>query len=473
VLHIRHPPTYLAERQYIYDIILREFLGLEIQTEIDDRQDVRITLVGDSSGRELIVADVLFATSEADWLTEKSLPKLPIRRWDLFDRIVVDRVLPGGTPIIYGTECFPIIGLKTAKGRLRLGLDLFGSAFFMLTRYEEIVRPVRDRHERFPAIASLAYQAKFLDRPVINEYVEILWWCLQQLWPRLERKQRTFRILLSHDVDWPVVTLGRTLSQTMKAAAGDLVKRRDRKLATSRLRSWNQVRLGSWDVDIGNTFDFIMTESARYGLRNAFYFIADHSAGTIDGVYTLDHPWIRLLLRRAYERGHEIGLHPSYNTFLDPARTKAEFEDLLKVCHELGINQPTWGGRQHYLRWRNPQTWQNYADAGLSYDSSLGFADEIGFRCGICYEYPVFNLLTRQRLSLVERPLIVMDATLLGDSDRPGGSISPAAAVKHIVALKDRCKQFEGDFTLLWHNTWLLQESQKAAYRECLSILAG
>jgi hypothetical protein len=174
-----------------------------------------------------------------------------------------------------------------------------------------------------------------------------------------------------------------------------------------------------------------------------------------------------------YERGHEIGLHPSYHTFLDPARTKAEFEDLLKVCHELGINQPTWGGRQHYLRWRNPQTWQNYADAGLSYDSSLGFADEIGFRSGICYEYPVFNLCTRQRLNLVERPLIVMDATLLGDSDRPGGSVSPAAAVKYSVALKDRCKQFEGDFTLLWHNTWLLQESQKAAYRECVSMLAG
>ena len=39
-----------------------------------------------------------------------------------------------------------------------LGADLFGSAMFMLSRYEEIARPEPDRHERFPATASLAYR---------------------------------------------------------------------------------------------------------------------------------------------------------------------------------------------------------------------------------------------------------------------------------------------------------------------------
>ena len=363
------------------------------------------------------------------------------------------------------------MGLEENGQCLEIGFDLFGGAFFLLTRYEEVARPVRDRHDRFPATASVAYRAGFLDRPVVNEYVELLWQCLQRLWPRLERRPRSPRILLSHDVDWPVVTLRRSRPQTIRAAAGDLVRRRDWRLAVDRWRSWGAVRAGDWDADVGNTFDFIMSESERHGLSSAFNFIAGHSAGAIDGAYTLDDPWIRSLLRRIHDRGHEIGLHPSYNTYLDPERTKAEFARLREACQDLGIEQAVWGGRQHYLRWRNPQTWQNWADAGLTYDSTLGFADEIGFRGGVCYEYPVFNLLTRQRLDLVERPLIVMDATLLGDSDRPGGSVSPAAAIAQIVALSDRCRQFDGDFTLLWHNTWLLQESQKAAYQECLGML--
>jgi hypothetical protein len=332
---------------------------------------------------------------------------------------------------------------------------------------------VADRHGRFPATASLAYRSGFLDRPIVNEYVELLWTCLSHLWPRLERTKRAPRLLLSHDVDWPVVTRGRSLPQVTKSAAGDLLRRHDPDLALSRVRSWVVVRAGNWDGDVGNTFDFIMRTSEQNGLRSAFYFIAGHTAGTIDGVYSLDDPWIRELLQRVAARGHEIGLHPSYNTFCDSAATKAEFTHLVSVCQQLGIEQSAWGGRQHYLRWRNPDTWQNWNDAGLSYDSSLGFADEVGFRSGVCYEYSAFNLSTRTRLNLVERPLIVMDATILGDAERPNGAVPVANAVPLIVDYKRRCAMFDGDFTLLWHNTWLLQQRQQAAYRRCVEELAA
>jgi len=41
----------------------------------------------------------------------------------------------------------------------------------MLTRYEEVVKSVKDEHERFPARASLAYREGFLMRPIVNEYL--------------------------------------------------------------------------------------------------------------------------------------------------------------------------------------------------------------------------------------------------------------------------------------------------------------
>jgi O-antigen/teichoic acid export membrane protein len=37
-------------------------------------------------------------------------------------------------------------------------------------------------------------------------------------------------------------------------------------------------------------------------------------------------------------------------------------------------------------------TWQIWKDAGLDYDSTLGFADDVSFRCGTCREFTWFSL---------------------------------------------------------------------------------
>jgi peptidoglycan/xylan/chitin deacetylase (PgdA/CDA1 family) len=206
-----------------------------------------------------------------------------------------------------------------------------------------------------------------------------------------------------------------------------------------------------------------MNASERQGLRDAFYFIADHSAGEVDGSYSLDEPWIRRLMREIHERGHEIGLHPSFNTFSDEEQTRREFERLLSACDEEGIAQDVWGARQHYLRWENPTTWRNYESAGLTYDTSLTFAERPGFRCGVCFEYAVFDLLTRRPLRLRERPLIIMDGSLLGYQQ-----LSLAQAAEEIARLRERCHLYKGDFTLLWHNSMLLDRGVRRLYERAI-----
>jgi peptidoglycan/xylan/chitin deacetylase (PgdA/CDA1 family) len=173
-------------------------------------------------------------------------------------------------------------------------------------------------------------------------------------------------------------------------------------------------------------------------------------------------------MRRIHSRGHEIGLHPSYGTFRDAAQTKREFERLLNAAEQEGVKQDSWGGRQHYLRWEAPATWQNWEEAGLNYDSTLSYADRTGFRCGSCYEYPTFNVRERRRLNLVERPLIVMEASLL---EKQYMNLTLPAAQKKIFALAQICKSFGGQFTLLWHNSGLLSSREKRIYRETIEGL--
>ncbi len=459
---IKHPRSYLPERQYIHKALLQEFLGLEFQAKAEDRQDTCI-MVADDQGK-LILTDVLFQIPPEKWLNEDSLPKQPLAVWTLPDAFPNGKVVPSRVPLIYGKPVRDGLYYSDDGNKITLGLDIFGSAFFMLTRYEEIVKPDRDQHDRFPAVASLAYQEGFLERPVVNEYLEILWACMKKLWPELDRKPRKYRLILSHDVDQPLSVVGKRWPSVLKKAAGDILRRKDIGLAARRLHARTCARYGDLDSDPHNVFDFIIDLSEQYKLQSAFYFITKHGANRLDGDYSIDLPWVRSLMRRIHDRGHEIGLHPSYNTYHNGAQMKREFEKLLRIAEEEGINQDCWGGRQHYLRWEAPTTWQGWEDAGLDYDSSLGYADHVGFRCGTCYEFPVFNLHSRQELALRERPLIVMEETLFGYM-----GLSSADSLRRILTLGEACKGYDGDFTLLWHNSTLLSGWQKRLYEEVLT----
>jgi peptidoglycan/xylan/chitin deacetylase (PgdA/CDA1 family) len=466
MLILQLPNNCHAERQYIAAVMLGDFLGLEFQVEFREIDVVNLSLAG--SPQSVILSDHFFAQAHAAWLSLQSLPRLPLSQFDLeqlpFDVVAVQRFLP----VIYGDNSGDTKLFRQDGDEITLRLDIFGSAFFMLTLYEEAVKPDRDRLDRFPSTATLAAQANFLDRPIVNEYLEVLWGCLHHLWPQLQRRSRQFQVRVSHDVDEPFRFAFTGVKRLARRCAGDVLRRRSVRALGSSLSSWAEVKLlGRSDRDPCNNFDRIMDVSEEYNLQSAFYFITDHSAGAIDGVYEMRHPLIRQLLRRIHERGHEIGLHTSYNTYCNPQQTAKEFAILKQACAAEGIEQEIWGGRQHYLRWQTPTTFRNWADAGLDYDSTLSYADCIGFRCGTCYEFPVFDVQQRQALKLRERPLCVMEVTVIGASYM-GLEIIGNAALQAMVTIKRRCRLFGGNFTILWHNTSLNTEIEWHLYQEIL-----
>jgi hypothetical protein len=463
MLLVRHPTSHAVERAYVLDVVLREFMGLEWEARVEERADVQITVPELSDGARLTVADGLFGTPGSLWLTRESLPDRPLARWALKEAPIVPKLVEPDLPILYGKRLAEGSFYNEARGGIRLGLDIFGGIFFQLTRYEEIAQAGRDEHDRFPASASLAHAEGFLTRPLANEYMEVLWTAMERLWPRLERRRRMFKECPSHDVDWPVHAAV-SVPKMAKAAIGDLVRRRDLGLALARLRAMHARRRDDPAADPYNTFDLIMDLSERSGLRSAFYFMAGVTNPGFDGTYSLDDPWIGQLIQHIHERGHEVGLHPSYETFRDPGAICAERDKLMRVCERLGVEQAEWGGRQHFLRWENPTTWRGWEQAGLAYDSSLGFSHDPGFRCGVCFEYPVFDLLARRRLRLRERPLVVMEMSLV---DRP--VTSEQAALETIGRLRERCRMFGGDFTLLWHNSRLASRLQQQLYAAALT----
>lgn len=456
------PDNFFAERQYIADVLLKEFLGLDYDIEqVADAKTVKIS--NNENAREITFPDVFFSMDESDWLKEKSLPKEPLK--------MMNRSLFPGNPILSSDQIPVIYGTNESKvsvseEEIFIPVDVFGSAFFMLTRYEEAVKNDLDTHDRFPAGASLAFRANFLNRPVINEYLEILWSCLKTLWPVVRRKERKFEMVLSHDVDAPFKYVFMSLYRFGRLVLADLFKRRSPSLAVKNILKYFAVKLGNVEKDPFNSFDLIMDISESFNLKSIFFFIAERTDKKHDGFYDIENRRIIELIKKIDGRGHKIGLHGSYNSYCSQ-QVVSEFIKLKQVCVSAGIKQDINTSRQHFLRWSTPETFQYLEDAGIIYDTTLTYAEHPGFRTGVCYPYPVFNVKTRKPLGLVEIPLVIMEASLIAQRYM---NLDHKDALKLAFQLKTECAKYEGTFTILWHNHEFDLKEKHTLY---LNILNG
>ncbi len=360
--------------------------------------------------------------------------------------------------------CTPLIELSERGATVHY--DILGLTYWMLTRLEEVERTDLDNHQRFPATSSHAYQHGYLERPVVDEWLSILGQVIQRVWLGIKLKQYQFSMKVSHDVDGPARYAFRSLQGLIRTMGGDVLVRKDIASALKAPWLWLNSRQQIHPKDPANTFGWLMDQSEEHNLASAFYFICGRTDPSKDALYDPEMPQIRKLMREIHLRGHEIGLHPSYNTYNCPAGIAKEADRLRKICEEEGIQQNEWGGRMHYLRWEQAVTQKAWADAGMSYDSTLGYADRPGFRCGTCFEYPAFDVVSDQPLSLRIRPLIAMDCTVI--AERYLGLGSTEAAYDKFNKLKRHCRQVNGIFTLLWHNSFFNFPEDFEIYKKLL-----
>lgn len=436
--------------------ILAERYGHTFSISSIDAETLRLSHQDSPSHILLVAAPESFNRADSD---------LPFSTWDA--------AREGWTPAL---GCaIPAPGATTLAEPLiqpldtgyRINYDILGLTYWMLSRLEETNRQHLDNHQRFAATSSHAFKHGYLERPVVDEWLAILGQVMQKTWPELKLKQHQPSMKVSHDVDMPSRYGFRSALGTARGMLADALKRRNLKGAL--LAPWVRLNSGKalHPADPANTFEWIMDISEQHGLVSAFYFICGRTDPSKDADYELEHPAIRRLMREIHTRGHEIGLHPSYNTFQAPQGIQAEVQRLINTCKEENIYQEVWGGRMHYLRWEHPTTMRAWNDAGLTYDSTLGYADCVGFRCGTCYEYPAFDPLEGRQLQLRIRPLVAMESTVTAPHYMGLGL--GETALKKFCELKDICLAVGGCFTLLWHNSQFDSEAEREFYKAVVS----
>jgi len=414
MIKIKIPNNNIAERKYILDILFGEFLGLVFELEIGS-EEYEIEL----ENKELLIIKDTFFNKYPNDLEYLKLENIPKSIEELY---------------------------------------IFAASFFMLTRWEEYVNKSRDSHNRFPAYESLAYKQGFLDRPIVNEYVEELKKMLLELDSSLKFKTKKLELVLTHDVD--EIRMWKNWRQVFRVALGDIVKRKDIILALERFAEYFLIKREKVK-DPFDTFDWLMDKSEAIGVKSRFYFMSG-GVTTYDNRYKIDELKSLEIIEKIKKRGHIIGIHPSYNAYNNFEQFKKE-KTLLEKTVGIKITE----GREHYLRFEVPTTWQIWEDNGMLVDSTCGYADKEGFRCGTGDKFSVFNILTRKKLKLKERPLVFMDDNHYSYNK----DINTENSFKKIQEIIKKCERYSSKCTILFHNSIFISNGKVNFYNLYKNIL--
>lgn len=443
---LKYTVKYVFSRLVDHQIIFYETLDEKVTISLDNTNEISFEIP-------------FFKLAHRDWLGLCTLPtNSQVYTYQNFNKGELSSI-----PVIYGNP-----NILFSNQKIHSEIDIFGTIFFLLSRYEEgIVNCTLDEHDRFPATSSVAFKFGFLERPLVDEYIELFYTLFHSLWPNINKKKQSFRKFITCDVDWPFEPIRQTFKSTILATLGDLIKRKN---VLSALNRWGALCTCKLNIPFKDGFrdniSWIMDENEEQGNRVAFYFITETTNKKFDSANNFDSKKMRSLFKEIHFRGHEIGLHPGYECFNNDDNFARSANTLKRVLKEEGIKQEIIGGRMHFLRWdalRTPKLWD---DNGFDYDSSLSFADRAGFRCGTCHPFPMYDLINRNPLAVWQRPLINMESTII--ADRYEGFGYGMNTLNRFLSFRSKVEQYKGEYVLLWHNTHFDNQKDKFIYKELI-----
>ncbi len=384
--------------------------------------------------------------------------RIPVLYWE-------EMKLPGRTLIPFDDPSGPAAAGQESGGPILISADVIRTCFDLLSRREELETDRRDAYDRFSSSDSLACRWDFLLTPVVDAVAALLDFLLIRLYrdgqnPCLRTARwpggRRWALCLSHDVDWvkkwtPGGVAGYLLGRTAAPGTGRV--------------SWPQ-RLNTVLRDLctgrdpyDNIEDILRLESEHRAV-STFFFLPGVPNRRQGGRKILGEYPGRFDLGRQAARirqaGGEVELHGSFDSYDDRDQLARERESLRR---QTGSDPR--GIRQHFLRYRFPRTARCHEQIGMDYDSTLGFGDRPGYRCGTSFPYRLFDPSKNEPMGIMEIPLVVMDGAL---EVADGGAAETSRTT--VDGLLEGTERFGGVCTLLWHNTSFAEIDDAGLLRE-------
>jgi hypothetical protein len=375
---------------------------------------------------------------------------------DETNRLLNKELLLGKIPSYDSAIEVPVAFSDQSKGfadfennQLVINADIITLSFILLSRYEETLTRERDRYNRFQYRMSLAYKYDFIDIPLVDEYAMLLRVLLQKYIPGLKINKRQGSIIPTHDIDF-LLRFGSLYKNIKTIIGGDLIARKSLSMAYDSLGQCIASRKEAAIDPLIQAIRKLIQVSSDFNLKSVFYF-KGLTDGANDCTYDIFSPEAKYCIDLVRERGMEAGMHAGLDSYNNVTVLLKE-----KMALESVMGSEVKKIRQHFLRFdinRTPEIW---GDSGVLNDSTLGYAEREGFRCGTAHPYPLYDLSSDCESSVMETPLIVMEGTLFLYR-----KLKDEEALESIRKLYSRTRAVEGDFVILWHNHSVFRDYDK------------
>jgi len=412
--------------QYIFDFFFREVLGLSYSMTDEVRYFIDFQGPKISYGKTALADTVHFAAHPV--LSDKGLKnyKIVIFEWQ-------------GLPVFFRVD-----------EPSELPYDPFAIAFYLITRYEEYLPIHHDEHSRFPASESIAYRGGFLGMPLVNILADKFKALLIRQFPGLKFRESISRFIPTFDVDIAYAHLAKGLTRAA-AAWTKLLLTGQFKEMLERLN----VLTGNL-ADPYDNFDWQVELATQYGL-NSVYFILLGDFSRFDRNTDYRNPRFRKIIEYL-SRNFEIGIHPSYFSFLDKElylKEKCRLENI--------IGKPVRKNRFHFLRLKFPESFRLLTESGITDDYSLGYSTTNGYRAGTANPFRFYDIEKDEIKDLTLHPFTFMDSAMIDHK-----KLSPGAAMSEMQGFLEYSYRFGGETIGIWHNYALSEKGQYAGWRKVL-----
>ncbi len=362
--------------------------------------------------------------------TEASLPQIPVQLYE-------------GIRFLYGEAKEELL----EGGSLLIHMDIIASAFFFLTRYEELVRfDVRDQHGRYPARNSIAYLSggKKLTEPLVDEYGKLLCKKLETLGHQVKNSVGGFsKVWFTHDIDTPFISY--SFKDMIKTIGKAFLY--NHRLIFDPFLNW----VGYYRINPQASWNYMLNAEKKAAREIKFpvesvCFIISTERRDVGTIPYINDKKIPSILEELCTGGAVLGLHTSYAGAEDEKCIHAEKEKLESMLgHEISFQ------RNHYLRQLHPSDMKWYEAAGFTDDFTMGYAGVAGFKLGTCHPVRFIDPADGSLHDIILHPLLIMDGSLSGATPyQMGLDFEHAKAVcKEIF---NQVWRHHGEINVLFHN---------------------
>ena len=430
MIRIICPSNNIPERRYAIEVIFNDLLGCNLTADDIqfDAQAVNYTIQVD--GKEIVVEDHFFQQypEPLSYLKAEHLPA----------ELVYFHAMGKEIPIIYGVDRY-----EETENRVTIGLDIFASTFFMLTRWEEVLL---GREEKGDCDETQLFTVKHdvYQRAIVHEYETLLRTLLNRMGFATD-VNRSYQLVVTHDVDGIITPTWIDVAKTLyrQKVLGLPKKRRPADL------TWRQqITYRKKYPTAFSQFQLYLDLCRKHQAQEWFYMKVCRM-GEEECTYRDDDKRTKAVIRRIQALDYanvSLGFHPSQSTFCKQEQWNKEVERLKQLIGELPIY-----GRNHHLlynettyRWWERLMCETKGRTGIV--SNCVFHKRVGFRSGVAVPYTIFDLYERKPLQIKEVPCEIMDSAI-----RLHKYPSAEAAQSDIEKVIDEVRKYQGCLLLTWH----------------------